>query len=128
MNKVYAMGGRTKNKYIVKILIHSFAVFHAISSLVMQSLGQQDAILLTALTISMIVLIATHFDFPLEVTFALALLNSFAGFYLGTAGAVFLQDYVALSPLSSNVITTFMTTEILGWMTYLIAQYKTRKE
>lgn len=122
------MGERTKNKYIVKILIHSFAVFHAVSSYVLQSLGQQDAILLTALTIGMIVLIATHFDFPLEVTFALALLNSFAGFYLGTVGAVLLQDYISLSPMCSNVITTFMTTEILGWMTYLIAQYKTRKE
>lgn len=121
------MWGSTKETSVIQIVIHSFALFHAISSYIMQTLGHADEVILTALTISMVILIATRYDFPLEVTFALALLNCFAGFYLGTAGAHFIQRLIHINGINSNVITTFLMTEFLGWITFLIVRSKSGK-
>lgn len=121
------MGGSIKETTVIQIVIHAFAFFHAISSYIMQTLGHADEVILTALTISMVILIATRYDFPLEVTFALALLNCFAGFYLGTVGAHFIEGIMHVDAIYSNVITTFLMTEFLGWMTFLIVRSKSGK-
>ena len=124
---INTMGGSKKETTVIHLVIHTFALFHAISSYIMQTLGHADEVILTALTISMVILIATRYDFPLEVTFALALLNCFAGFYLGTVGAPFIGGFIHVAPIYSNVITTFIMTEFLGWMTFLIVRSKSRK-
>ncbi|MGL4993270.1 MAG: hypothetical protein ACRC6R_03935 [Bacteroidales bacterium] len=114
----------TKEIKYINLLIHVFASLHALSSLLANLMGYNDEVILTALTISMIVLIATRYSFPLEVTFALALLNCFAGFYLGNLGATMISNFVALEGVLSNVLTTFIITEFLGWITYLIVTTK----
>ncbi|MGL4411455.1 MAG: hypothetical protein ACRCZM_05480 [Bacteroidales bacterium] len=114
----------SKDLRYINLLIHVFASLHALSSLLANLMGYNDEVILTALTISMIVLIATRYSFPLEVTFALALLNCFAGFYLGNLGATMINSIVGLDGILANVLTTFVITEFLGWITYLIVTTK----
>ncbi len=121
------MGGSQKETTVIQIIIHVFALFHAISSFVMQTLGHADEVILTALTISMVILIASRYEFPLEVTFALALLNCFAGFYLGTFGADYIEGIIWINAKFSSMITTFLMTELLGWTTFLIVRSKSGK-
>lgn len=118
------MNSPTKEKRQIHILIHTFAALHAVSTLVANGMGYNDEIVLTALTIGMVVLIATRFDFPLEVTFALTLLNCFAGFYLGKTGAPLVNELLEQNEVLGNVLSTFVITEFLGWITYLIVNGK----
>lgn len=102
--------------------IHLFAVAHTVSSWAMAHLALDDEILLSLLTISMIVLVTQIYKLPLEVSAALAALCCFAGFYLGTLGGGWLtSSSIPWMVAYSNEITTFFVTEILGWVTALIA-------
>lgn len=103
-------------------VIHLFAVAHTISSLAMAHFELNDEILLSLLTISMIVVVTQIYKLPLEVSAALAALCCFAGFYLGTLGSKWLTaSNVQWVIAYSNEITTFVVTEIMGWVTTLIA-------
>lgn len=108
----------------VNLIIHLFALGHAVATIVLGLFGVPDDILLTLLTIAMIFLIANVYGLPLEVTAALALLCCFAGFWLGTQGAEIIAKADGFVARYSNVITTFLVTEILGWATYFIASRK----
>lgn len=135
------MAAKTK----INIIIHSFALAHAITAFVLNYIGTRDDILLTILTIAMIITIARMYDFPIDVTSALALLGCFAGFYMGTKGADIISGILGgqiatnstdlaitlaentktiggkLIPYA-NIITTFIVTEFLGWMVFLIVR------
>ncbi len=103
-------------------VIHLFAIAHLVASYATSLWGVGDEVVLSLLTISMIVLVTHNYGLPLEVSAALAALCCFAGFYLGTlggrwlvaSGAPFLVTY-------ASEITTFLVTEIMGWITVIIA-------
>lgn len=103
-------------------VIHLFAIAHALSSYAMSQWGLNDEVLLSLLTISTIVLVSHIYGLPLEVSAALAVLCCFAGFYLGTLGGKWLlSSGVGFLIRYSSEITTFVVTEILGWVTVVIA-------
>lgn len=103
-------------------VIHPFAIAHAISSYAMAQWGLNDEVLLSLLTISTIVLVSHIYGLPLEVSAALAVLCCFAGFYLGTVGGKWLHSSgVEFLIRYASEITTFVVTEILGWVTVVIA-------
>ena len=103
-------------------IIHLLALAHAASSFLLRRFGLSDEIVLSLLTISTIVLVCYVYGLPLEVSAAIAALCCFAAFYLGTlggrwllaSGAPFLVTY-------ASEITTFLVTEIMGWITVIIA-------
>lgn len=104
------------------MIIHSFALAHALSVIVLRALNADDSIVLTILTISMVIWLTQLFDLPIEVTAAVTLVCCFAGFYLGTKGAEIIVSDIGMSvAVVANVITTIVVTEIIGWITYLIA-------
>ena len=103
-------------------VIHLFAIAHLVASYATSLWGVGDEVVLSLLTISMIVLVTHNYGLPLEVSAALAVLCCFAGFYLGTLGGEWLHSSdVDFLIKYSNEITTFVVTEIVGWITILIA-------
>lgn len=118
------MQGKTKT---TNLLIHVFAVAHALTALLLYSTAMGDEILLTILTIVMIIAIARLYGSPLEVAAAIALLGCFAGFYLGTKGADLLESWAPMLDGYINVCVTFVVTEALGWVTYIVVKPKKKK-
>lgn len=108
---------------ITNIIIHCFAVAHALAVILLKYFRVPDEIVLTLLTLCMIVWITRIYNFPIDVAAIIALLSCFAGFFLGIKGAELISllfgDYILNY---SNVITTFCVTEILGWTTYFIVR------
>ncbi len=107
------------------LIIHGFALLHALGSFTCMLLGIKDDIVLTVLTITMLIIIALIYDYPADVATAMILLCCFAGFYLGVKGADILNSFSALGRYA-NVITTFFVTEALGWTSYFIVRRRIR--
>lgn len=103
------------------LLVHLFALAHALVALCFSLLNWSDEIPLTCLTILMIILVARTYNFPLDLSAVMALLFCFAGFFMGSEGGEILRLFISTGwqPLP-NIITTFCVTELLGWATYLI--------
>jgi hypothetical protein len=114
-------------KVAVNILIHSFALAHGVTSLLLFHTGVGDGVPLTILTIAMVVSVSCQYEYPLDVTATLAVLCCFAGFYLGTTGARFIVDYASALSGFAHQITTVLVTELLGWATFFIVR-KNRKK
>lgn len=114
-----------KNTFLkANLIIHLFALAHALTVLLLRQHGLSDEIPLTILTIVMIILVGRNYNFPLDVSAMLALLFCFAGFYMGTQGAEFLSQ-TSLAHYA-NIICTVVITEILGWATVWITKRNNR--
>ncbi len=107
---------------IVNVLIHGFAISHAVTAAALsQTIGGDEAALMF-LTVTMIIGISRVYNRPMGVGEALAILGVFGGFYAGTRGAVFLVKWIPGIGNAANAITTIVVTEILGWATYVIVK------
>lgn len=109
------------------IVIHGFAVAHAVTAAVIIAQHADPGIILTIFTIAMIVVLSRLNDYPLDVTTAVALICCLAGFYLGTIGAEWMAILFSGSAMASQILTTVLITELLGWLTYLIVRRTQRK-
>lgn len=107
---------------VAHVVIHGFAVAHAALAAIVISQHSDPGVFLTILTIAMIIVITRLNDYPLDVTTAVALISCFAGFFLGTAGARWISDLFSVSARYSQIITTVLVTELLGWSTFLIVK------
>lgn len=115
--------------YKTNLIIHSFAIAHALTVILLRQFEIADEIPLTILTVTMIIAVGRVYNFPLDISAALALLFCFAGFYMGTKGA----DILALINNGqflpyANIICTVIVTEILGWATVLITRKHGKKD
>jgi len=110
------------------VVIHGFALAHAVLAAVISSQQSDPGILLTILTIAMIVILSLLNDYPLDVTAALALISCFAGYFLGTVGAEWITSLFTVTTIVAQIITTVLVTELLGWGTFLIVRRTQRKE
>ena len=104
------------------LVIHGFALLHAISAWVLMSVGWSDQELLTAMTIAMLIIITQMYKYPVDMSAAVILLCIFAGFYLGTHGADLIRAIVPNPQYAANIITTFCVTELLGWATFVVVR------
>ncbi|MDD2539304.1 MAG: hypothetical protein WC377_07310 [Bacteroidales bacterium] len=110
---------------VTHLIIHSFALAHALACLLLHDTGFGDTFVLTCLTIAMVVVLIRYFDGPVEVIVGLLLLASFAGFFLGTNGARWIQKMLpALPGIWSYVLTTTLVTEFLGWSIFFVVRRK----
>jgi hypothetical protein len=121
--KIFSNPNRTAH-----VIIHGFAIAHAVLAAAITSQQSDPGIYLTILTISMIVLLALMNDYPLDVTTALTLISCFAGFFLGTVGAKWVLFLLPVTDMSAQIITTTLVTELLGWITYFIVRRTKGKE
>lgn len=130
MDSMQSSENNMKKKIVkVNLIIHIFALAHALTAILLRSMGAEDSIPLTILTIAMIIMISRLYDLPLDVTTALTIVCCFAGFYLGTKGAqIFVSVVCDKAAYLSNVFTTLVVTEAIGWITYFIAHKRTDVE
>ena len=100
-------------------LIHGFAFLHMAVTLACTLTGVRDSLFLTALTMTLAVLICRREHLTVEITVASLLLVNILGFLLGNFGAGTIAEI--LPPLWQHALTTFVVTELLGWGLYLFA-------
>ena len=102
------------------LIIHLFALLHAGVALGCRAIGLTDEIVLTLLTMLLVVIVCLRRGMSAKfMAFSLIVVN-IVGFGIAKGFSSLLGLFVA-SPLVVNPISTFLTTEILGWGTYMIA-------
>ena len=95
-------------------IIHLFAVLHAVVALSCHLAGINDELVLTLLTIVLIVLICLKRGLNVEFTAASVIVVNVIGYLLGTGGALLIELLLHAPPVV-HAVSTFITTEILGW-------------
>ena len=107
------------------IIIHLFALLHAGVALACRTVGLTDEIALTLLTMLLVVIICLRRGVSAKfMAFSLILVNV-VGFGIAK-GISSLLGLVSSEPLVVNPISTFLTTEIVGWGIYMVAARLTR--
>lgn len=101
----------------VAIIIHGFTIAHSLVALVA---GPAAGPILTPMTATMIIAIGTQCSAGFCTKNALKLMSNFVGFLLGVGIA---QAIIGLIPgvgNLANALASGVTTQILGWATYLM--------
>ena len=94
------------NKGKLHLIIHGFALLHLAVCLICRLLGIPDTLILTLITMGMVVVLCMEENLSIAFTALTIILANVLGFILGNAlGAL----------LGINYLSTFITTEILGW-------------
>lgn len=101
-------------------VIHTFALLHAGTTIFLLSRESSDEAILTLLTITMVVLLCYIRKLSMSFTIVAVILSNVVGYFLGLAGAGFLGSLNITGPIS-NTLATFFTTEVIGWLLYLLA-------
>ena len=116
----FAAETKAMSKHRDALIIHLFALLHAGVALGCRAFGLTDEIALTLLTMLLMVIICLRRGMSAKfMAFNLILVN-IVGFGIAK-GISSLLGLATSNPLVINPISTFLTTEILGWGTYLIA-------
>ena len=105
----------------VPYIIHAFALLHAAVCIVCALLRIPDSMILTLVTMVMVVLLSIKGRFSIEFTAITIILANILGFILGTSGAYLLGLFME-DNTSMHAISTFLTTEILGWSLVIIVR------
>ena len=95
-------------------VIHIFALLHAAVALGCRLAGIEDELLLTILTMTMALIVCLKQGFNIELTAATIIVVNILGYFIGNFGAKVLQTFI-LQAYAIHAISTFLTTEILGW-------------
>lgn len=106
-------------KRMTGMMIHGFAVVHAVTAALLAQTLVGDEAALTALTVAMIIAVAKMNGADWDTGMALAFLGIFIGGYVGVRGATFLIKWIPGIGNAANAAVTLTTTEALGWATYL---------
>lgn len=110
----------------VTYIIHLFALAHAVMCGLCAWMELPDTAMLTLLTMLMTVIICTRRHLRVEVTAAAIVIVNAVGFLVGISLAELL-DLLIPQEWAPHVISTFVTTELIGWTLYWLAQRLPRK-
>lgn len=102
------------------LIIHLFALLHAGLAFGCRALGLTDEIVLTLLTMLLVVIICLRRGMSAKFMAISLILANIIGFCIAK-GISSLLGLLASEPLIVNPISTFITTEIVGWGIYMIA-------
>lgn len=101
-------------------LIHIFAILHLATALCCRLCQVNDELLLTMLTMAMILIVCLKKNLSIEFSASMIIVGNILGYLLGTLGA-HLMSFMLSSPYIIQPLSTFITTEILGWSIVAIA-------
>ncbi len=102
------------------LIIHLFALLHAGLAFGCRALGLTDEIVLTLLTMLLVVIICLRRGMSAKFMAISLILVNIIGFGIAK-GISSLLGLIVSDPLIVNPISTFITTEIVGWGIYMIA-------
>ena len=108
------------------LIIHLFALLHAGCAVVCRLTGVTDDIILTLLTMLMAVIICLRQGSGERFMAAAVVLVNVLGFAIAKAISSLL-GLVTAAPLVVNPISTFLTTEVLGWCTLVASEENARR-
>ncbi len=109
------------------ILIHLFALAHAVVAIASRSMDYYDDVPLTILTLSMVVIISIRHRLQIEIMAIVTLVSSFVGFLMGVYGALFIRTLIR-SDLWAPALATFLVTELIGWGTCFVARSRNNSQ
>ena len=95
-------------------IIHIFAILHAVIALGCRWFGVEDELLLTVLTITMFLMLCYREQLNIEFTASIIIVGNIIGFVMGNFGAILLSSFIE-SAYAAHAVSTFVTTEALGW-------------
>ena len=98
----------------ISLIIHIFAVLHAVVAISCRLAGIEDELFLTILTMAMILLICLKKRLNIGFSAASIIVANVIGYLLGNIGADLLVKFIQQQFLV-NALSTAITTEILGW-------------
>lgn len=109
------------------MLIHVFAFLHAAVALGCRAAGVLDDLVLTLLTMLMVVLLCWRQGMGVKFLAISIVLVNVLGFAIGT-GCARLFGLASTNPLVIHPLSTFITTELLGWMTLCVSGWWSRRQ
>lgn len=101
-------------------IIHIFAFLHLSTALCCRLSGVDDELFLTMLTMAMTLIVCLKKNLSIEFTASMIIVGNIIGYLLGTMGAKILGSAFT-SPYIIQPLSTFITTELLGWGIVAIA-------
>lgn len=104
-------------KFSPTLIIHGFALLHAVAAIVCILTGTQDAMFLTLLSMAMAVILCIRLDFNIEMTASAIIIVNLLGYFLGVVLAELFETFSRID-LVVRPLATLVTTEILGWGIY----------
>lgn len=108
------------------LIIHSFALLHAGVALGSRLIGIADDLMLTMLTMLLVVIICMRRGMGVKFMAASVIAVNIIGFALGRGIAIAI-GLVTSVDLLANPLSTFLTTEFLGWGIYACAEWVRRR-
>lgn len=109
-------------------IVHIFAFLHAAVALGCRFAGLEDELLLTILTMTMALIICLKRGLSIEFTASSIIVANIIGYLIGTFGAK-LFDLFLESQYAIHALSTFITTEILGWSIVALTKiFRTKKD
>ncbi len=103
-------------------IIHLFAFLHAAVALGCRLAGLEDELLLTILTMTMAMILCLKRGLNIEFTAASIIVVNILGYLIGNLGARILLTFIS-SPGIVHSLSTFCTTEILGWSIMALTKF-----
>lgn len=97
-------------------IIHTFALAHVVATVLCRLSGIDDSLLLTLFTMALTILICFKHGVSVEFTAASVVMVNITGYLIGT-GWAWLISRISGSELIVHALSTFLTTELLGWGT-----------
>lgn len=108
------------------LIVHGFALLHAVPAVLCRVWGVSDELVLTVLTMALSLLLCLKYREGVEFTAMSIILVNVLGFLLGN-GIVLLVRMLVDHPFLSPAISTFLTTELMGWgLVFFIRIYTDR--
>ena len=108
-------------------IIHIFAVLHAVLALGCRAFGYSDEMVLTLLTMTMVVVLCLKKDAVIEFFAVSIIVVNVMGYLLGMMGAELLSRLMS-SEMAVHSVSTFITTEVLGWSVSWMSRFFTKKD
>ena len=103
-------------------IIHLFAAMHVVTTVVCRSVGMDDELLLTLLTMTMIVVICLRRSLSMELTAAMIILVNVVGYVLGIACPDLLHRFLT-SLIAVHAHPTFLPPEDPGTSRLWLGKY-----
>ncbi len=106
------------------LIIHGFAILHATATYACRSFGMADELVLTMLTMIMVVLLCVERYKSVYFIAIAIVLGNITGYALGALFSWALNPLTA-SGLLKDPLSTFVTTELIGWSLVWVSKYFT---